>query len=402
MNAQTSLGPMLSFKDIVVVPFADSKTQKQQISGPIWPDWESQTAARHCRYGMPIDKQPVTPKRVKIRVNEPLIWAGNVHKHFGHYISEYASRILQSLQSGPKQTFLFGCHTVPLCQSGTLEKAPSSFLPVVEWLGLNRDQIRFCTQTMRVANLSVAPQAEQIVDLHRSRFQLAVPGAYLDLLDENTARNKISPPVNKTVFVSRAELPIRLEMYAGSKYLDSVLRSLGVFVFHPEKFSLREQLSVYSGAEQLVFSEGSALHGLQLLGRGLGSVSILNRRKNAKLAEANLNPRCRSVDYINAIDEVFAFRFPGNSKRSMSQRVLINQDILFAKFAAIGIDLAKVWNAAEYQKALEDDLTSWIIEMAAISRRRWRQIGDQSDLVRALNTTGFKEICAFAQDHIAS
>lgn len=74
------------------------------------------------------------------------------------------------------------------------------------------------------------------------------------------------PNRGKVVYVSRSALTTK-GCHAGETYLCSVLQQLGVSVIWPEAMPLREQLQRYAGAEKLVFAEGSALHGRQLLGR---------------------------------------------------------------------------------------------------------------------------------------
>ena len=60
--------------------------------------------------------------------------------------------------------------------------------------------------------------------------------------------------------------------FAGEAYLEQVLERIGIGVIRPEKFSIAEQMATYRAAQTLMFAEGSALHGAQLLGRALGDV----------------------------------------------------------------------------------------------------------------------------------
>ena len=54
--------------------------------------------------------------------------------------------------------------------------------------------------------------------------------------------------------------------FAAEILLEMVLQERGVRVVHPETLPLEEQLSIYLGADALIVAEGSAQHGLELLG----------------------------------------------------------------------------------------------------------------------------------------
>lgn len=406
MDANSKIPPIQTFKNITVVPLLSEITGKVQDSGPIWPDWDSQVAVRHCRNGLPIDNCPRVPEKIDAYVDEPLIWAGKTNAHFGHYIAEDASRILLALQSSKTKPLLFGSRLTRLSRTGKLEDAPPVFLQIAKWFGLPVERIKICTQNMRVSTLEAAPQAEQLYNLRQRQDQFIPPSEYLDLLDQNTHKNALTPIRNKMVFVSRGKIPRYLDAHGGSQYLDAVLRELGVFVFHPEEHDLEVQLAVYAGAEQLIFAEGSAVHGLQLLGKSQNSLAILNRRPNSKIANFSLEGRYKEHQYIEAVDSVIFWKNPtfGNGKRPpavISRRSIFNTNALLESFSALGINLASVWDEKTYRIALEDDLKTWIPATGELSLRKWGALGDQLELVQSLKERGFSSSATFAEDYLS-
>ena len=81
--------------------------------------------------------------------------------------------------------------------------------------------------------------------------------------------------------------------HAGESYLIGLLRSKGVTVLDPGQADLSVQMAAYAGAVRLIFAEGSALHGRQLLGRVAQDIDVLRRRPGKVMAQAQLQPRCR-------------------------------------------------------------------------------------------------------------
>jgi hypothetical protein len=81
----------------------------------------------------------------------------------------------------------------------------------------------------------------------------------------------------------------------GERYVESLLAEAGFSVYRPEEHPLVDQMNVYRHARQLIFPEGSACHGAELLGRQLQRVALLNRRPAPKPAmfRAVLKPRAR-------------------------------------------------------------------------------------------------------------
>ena len=123
------------------------------------------------------------------------------------------------------------------------------------------DRVRILAGPVIADDLLVAPQAEQING----------PGPsdeYLDALDELTVRRLGQPARHGIVYVSRAGMQAR---FAGEGYLEGALARAGVRILRPERMSLRVQLRAYLSAEQLIFAEGSAIHGRNSWGDLLGT-----------------------------------------------------------------------------------------------------------------------------------
>jgi len=391
MNSITKLPAMQVFNDITVVPCKPAGSKGNKSFGPIWPNWNNQVIARHCRSNIPIDKCPEMPSGDCVPVHEPLIWGGVLHRHFGHFVAEIAPRILQSRRDCPSGKFLYAVDS-RIMRSKSWEGVPGHFKPITEWFGLQQENVLFCRSVIKAKHLEVAVQAEQL--------GRKVPCAeYLDLLDENRIRNKLVPQQNKYVFVSRARMPARLGGNAAPDYFDTKLKELGVKIFYPEKHSLVDQLAIYSGAEKLIFAQGSAVHGLQLLGRGLMSVSILNRSPETGMAKFNLTPRCENLNYIDASRNYFNLDGRNGIPIPRDGKAIFETDVLFEEFKKLGLNLSTVWNQKEYLAAVEENLKLWLSDsLRELARRGYR--GKQTRAIEELYRSGFEDASNFGKDLI--
>ena len=275
-----------TFHDVVVVPYSDllDRWRDGEIhrGGPIWPEWEEQVAARHRRGGRPVDVRPADP-------DGPIEEAGAMAWGGAPSWTPSGTR----WPTSPRDCWP-RCRPGPTCPSPsprgrtwatrTSRPRPATSAPSSAWLGVAPERVHLITAPTRVAQLFVAPQAEQ----------LGGPGpddGYLDALDRLAATRLGSrTPEDGVLYVSRAGMEAR---FAGESYLEEVLRATGVRVLRPERLPLPEQLRMYRDAAQVVYAEGSALHSLQLLGRVDADVAVLERRPGTRLAQDNLRPRVR-------------------------------------------------------------------------------------------------------------
>lgn len=315
--------------------------------GPIWPDWDNQKDVRHCRNGNPVDSLPLMPVGAAVRkVDESLLWGGAVVGHFGHQIVDYSSRILQGRAEYPKIPFLF------LPQPNIGQRLPSFFWSICDWLSLPAEQIRLVDGPMQVEELLVPVQAEQ--------YGLAPPPRwYLELLEENAARQRLQPIPSKTLYVSRALIgQAGAGWNAGESFLCQLLARAGVEVIQPERVPLREQLARYAGARVLIFAEGSAIHGRQLLGRVDQDVVVLNRRPDTATGEAAMKARARSVKHVEATGILISSVLEGGEPHLARSLSLYDEAALLDGLTSLGISLD--WDHAAYGQSRDSDIAVWI------------------------------------------
>jgi hypothetical protein len=353
------------FRDILVVPPQKSFMISRAVEGgPIWPDFETQTAIRFLRRGLPRDVLPAVPAGPPEPLNEPAVWGGHVDPHFGHLVSELLTRLPWSVRERPDDLYVFAAG--PGIGAAGMSDV---FWEILAWFGLSRAQVRFVDAPLRAAELRVWPQGEQA---NWGRPDIS----YLRALEAIAARNGLSPVASDLLYVSREGLAAEaMGAHAGEGYLVSLLRGLGVRAIDPGALPLCEQLAHYAGARDIVFAEGSAMHGRQLLARIGQRITVLVRRPAERLAEGALGARVRDLHYAEAARHLaVAIRADG---AELTQRALSFYDppALFAAFARHGIDLAPHWDEAAYRAARDADSAAWA---AAIEAEPARYLMDET------------------------
>ena len=374
----------LTFRDVPIMPFTAHVTRGPEgralpQGGPLWPDWTGQTVARFCHAGRPVDLPP-EPEPIEETIEEPIAWGGSICPHFGHQIADFSTRLLPTLDHRPGADFAFG--TWPRMNITVPTEAPGFFLEILAWCGISVDRVRIITRPTLARDLLVAPQAE-------IRGVAGVSPRHLDMLDALTERHLGRPKRQGTVYVSRAGQAMR---FAGEAEIERALVRAGVTTIRPESLPLREQLGTYAAADRLLFAEGSALHGLQLLGRGIGEVHVLRRRPAATfdLDLSFLEPRARRVVVHRYRPTTLRIHGPTGRVRYGKAMTVLDEGRLLAGFEELGIPLRRHWSSPRYRAACESDLRQWLglnctPEQLSIP-------GSAESIRTALDASGFGEL----------
>lgn len=86
------------------------------------------------------------------------------------------------------------------------------------------------------------------------------------------------PTTGLRIYVSRSKLTPASGGYLAEKLLEENLARDGYLIFHPQDFSIQEQLKTYSSASDLIFADGSALHLYSLVSKKEQTVFVIWRR----------------------------------------------------------------------------------------------------------------------------
>lgn len=351
MNApmpEADLPPIARFDAVLVTPSRDRDTP-----GVFWPDFDQQIHARLRRKDKPACKPPVLASgRLRI-VDPPAVFVSMYDNHFGHFVAETVPRLAQSLAECPQDWPL-----VFSCDPRFRAPHPSAmFRAVMDWLDVPLARLRFCPEATVFRRLHIAAQAEHLGS------RVPTSPRYLDLLEARVHAKLPDLPQDGVSFISRAALSPEKGFHAAEVYLAGCLRQLGVQVVFPEELSLPEQMRIYARSKYLIFSEGSALHGRQLIGRRDQHISVLRRRFRSHLAQAQIAPRCASLRYVSCFAGALNVIGPEGRPVQHAMVSLYQPEALLAHFEEIGVPLRKLWNNAVYQHVRDQDVLRWLTRM---------------------------------------
>ena len=290
-----------ALSEALVQPFQDLLNRpaggEAYCGGVIFRDPFVQPTLRHFRGESAIDR-PLTAlvsgQPAPLRLEGRQFWCGPLAFHFGHQIADFGSRALVA-SLDPRGGELLWCPW----RTGTCwdELLPwQQFL--LTYLNPGNKPHRICTRPLRLRELVVVPQ--------QARMRSAPSPDHLEAL--SWCERVLMPRPLGVVYVSRARFApctnadLLKGAFAAEELLERFLQERGVTIIHPETLCLRSQLEIYLGAKALIVAEGSAQHGLELLGvHAHKPVVVICRRPQLEGMGWPLQSRFPQVSFVEAI-----------------------------------------------------------------------------------------------------
>jgi hypothetical protein len=236
---------------------------------------------------------------------------------------------------------------------------PPFFWQIIDHFAIDRRRIMLVRGPTKFARLDVVPQAER-------RFGGGPSRRHLEIMDAITSPASPAHRDLACAFVSRARWP--MGRFAGESYFDQAFAAIGVAVFHPERVDLQTQFQFYRRARRLIFSEGSALHALQLLGHIDADIIVLARRPRSRMAAASLRPRARSLSYVQAARGVIYGLTASGRPQEPGGVSVLHESRFIAGLRALGVDLTPVWDWQRYNECRDAEIAAWTAYRLASQR----------------------------------
>ena len=247
---------------------------------------ETHRLLRHTRYGEPVDW---FDGRVSVdeRLQGDYVYLGPVYHHFGHVMAEMVHRILPSKAATVGRTWLMLSTLGDEVTKSTSDLA-GFMREVLGFFDIDPTRVHILSRDSIVERLHIAPMGSDFGRGPKKEYLAALRQYFEPLLAQYPGN------FGDKVYVSRSALPGGGGLL-GEAYIERIMARAGFTILRPEAMSLLDQMRAYRCAKVLVFGEGSACHGVELLGEGmLGTVILLARRvDHMEIFQRVLQPRAR-------------------------------------------------------------------------------------------------------------
>ncbi len=244
--------------------------------GPVLPEPED-AALRHTRGRRPVDSFRPGESFDDLLAGD-YVYAGPIYGHFGHFMAEFVHRIVPARLRGLKFPLLF-VSTQDHNPHGSYGDFPDVVKEVLAFLDVRPHHLRVINRNTIVERLHVMEAGSDLGGGPKPGYVEALATYCRPRL--NARHGDTARP--RKLYVSRSALKPQ-GMLLGEAWFEGQLEREGFTVFRPEEWRVTPQMDHYRKAEAVVFLEGSACHGTELLGAAMMERSfILPRRGNREV-----------------------------------------------------------------------------------------------------------------------
>lgn len=149
---------------------------------------------------------------------------------------------------------------------------------------------------------------------------------------------------HRKVYVSRSRLNGNDGAILFEDRIEQELSRAGYTIIHPQEISICQQLSIYNGAEEIIFSEGSALHLYALVARSDQKVFVVWRRRPGNFFSAQVQSFGGSaLSGIGSVRELWVPAFAPTA--TANARAVLDFNHLFSELDSLGF--IDGWSSAE-------------------------------------------------------
>ncbi|MBW4054705.1 MAG: glycosyltransferase family 61 protein [Proteobacteria bacterium] len=236
-------------------------------------------------------------------IRQPVLYGGILYNHFAHFVCEclcrlYAYPLVRDID--PYLLFYAPWGLPKYLENGNFVNQ------VLTGFGIPSEKVVFIDQISKIREIMIPPQeygygflhrpAEIFVEFARSfRFGCKVPKGFEEA---------------DKIFVARSGLR-KMGSQIGENMFQDYLVKEGYKVFYPERYTLFEQLTVYTRAKRVIFSEGGAIQACILLPDLEAEVAVICRRRdplrNIPVATACLQGYGKRILWIDVVRGQYQF-----------------------------------------------------------------------------------------------
>lgn len=134
-------------------------------------------------------------------------------------------------------------------------------------------------------------------------------------------------PENRLLYITRSK-HIHSGSYIGETYIEKVLAANGFQIIYPENVPVRAMVDLLRNAEVSIFSEGSAVHNLELCGRTGSKIFVIGRRRGTLERFKTILEDCSSAYRVyDSMTELGSLQWNERSRSAATSKSLSLVDI---------------------------------------------------------------------------
>ena len=296
-----------------------------------------------------------------LSINDTVIYGGPIFHHFGHFVAESIHRIWPRWLYPKLANSRVAFHCPPK-RDTYVTLVPQWMENIFEYLGLPVSRILMIDRPMRFQTLLFPEQGRWL-------SSAAADPRYVDLFPcggMRVERFSASEAATKRVYVSRREY-LHSGSYLGETLVEKILGVAGFRIVYPEREHIADLVKILSEADQIIFSEGSAIHAIELCGNIRAKVLVICRRPEWFVRSTFvplLTELCSSYEFYFAESQVTPLDWDQNKNRPAWGNASSRLDLLalltcIKNFSGAELRLPK---ASEAATAMQLDLLRIILD----------------------------------------
>ena len=273
------------------------------------------------------------------------LFGGVYNPQFGHFFSETMARVwaLDHIDEKIEGVLFFPAYTT---YQDMVESSFDDLFSIFD----TRFNWKIVDQFYQVDKLIIPPQGSGIKTDMMSSPEYR---AYL----RGHVRDNLAPTGHDKIYISRSKFIEKRRSILGETALEGLLEAEGYLVFHPQNYSLADQVRHYRSARHIIGPDGSPFHLVNYVCGADTNVAIIKRRKSIEYRYM-LDQTCWFQAGTGIpLDHCLSYWAPAGVRRAA---LMMSAEVDFAAMAQVllkhgMIDDAGPWQALD-KTALEADL----------------------------------------------
>ena len=209
--------------------------------------------------------------------DETVLYAGIAFSHFGHFLIESLSRLWWVVKNN-------GSNTKIVFVKNRAFDVPFAFYELLRLIGIEKENIIFLKSPTQFKQIIVPEQSFWFASFYYKEFK----APYKKILE------KITPGQYSKVYLSRTRF--EKKDFVNEEYFEDFYKNKGYEIVYPETLSINEQISIISGANEIVSTIGTISHLAIFAKKGTKVITLLRSRRSVNAAQLMIN-QAMELDY---------------------------------------------------------------------------------------------------------